>query len=62
MFNPRRYPDFAWNWLARLLFMTGVTFATTFTSLFFASRLSASGQVVRHRRSHRRSSRWSASS
>jgi MFS family permease len=45
VFNPRRYPDFAWNWLARLLFMTGVTFATTFTSLFFASRLTANGQV-----------------
>lgn len=46
VFNPRRYPDFAWNWLARLLFMTGVTFSTTFTSLFFASRLSAGGQVA----------------
>ncbi|MGO4592575.1 MFS transporter [Leifsonia sp. 2TAF2] len=45
VFNPRRYPDFAWNWLARLLFMTGVTFSTTFTSLFFASRLTQSGQV-----------------
>ncbi|NQX35708.1 MFS transporter [Herbiconiux sp. VKM Ac-2851] len=45
VFNPRRYPDFAWNWLARLLFMTGVTFSTTFTSLFFASRLTESGQV-----------------
>lgn len=46
VFNPRRYPDFAWNWLARLLFMTGVTFSTTFTSLFFASRLSENGQVA----------------
>jgi len=46
VFDPRRYPDFAWNWLARLLFMTGVTFTTTFTSLFFASRLSAGGQVA----------------
>lgn len=45
VFNPRRYPDFAWNWLARLLFMMGVTFSTTFTSLFFASRLSEGGQV-----------------
>lgn len=45
VFNPRRYPDFAWNWLARLLFMTGVTFSSTFTSLFFASRLSGSGKV-----------------
>ncbi|MFP7761680.1 MFS transporter [Marisediminicola sp. LYQ134] len=46
VFNPRQYPDFAWNWLARLLFMTGVTFSTTFTSLFFASRLSEGGQVA----------------
>ncbi|KNH17422.1 hypothetical protein ACU18_10395 [Arthrobacter sp. ZBG10] len=46
VFNPRKYPDFAWNWLARLLFMTGVTFASTFTSLFFASRLTASGHVA----------------
>ncbi|MGO4681783.1 MFS transporter [Microbacterium sp. 2MCAF23] len=46
VFNPRRYPDFAWNWLARLLFMTGVTFSSTYTSLFFASRLTTSGQVA----------------
>jgi MFS family permease len=46
VFNPRQYPDFAWNWLARLLFMTGVTFASTFSSLFFASRLTTSGQVA----------------
>ena len=45
VFNPRRYPDFAWNWLARLLFMTGVTFSSTFTTLFYASRLTHSGQV-----------------
>jgi MFS family permease len=46
VFDPRRYPDFAWNWLARLLFMTGVTFSSTYTSLFFASRLTDSGQVA----------------
>lgn len=46
VFNPRHYPDFAWNWLARLLFMMGVTFSTTFTSLFFASRLSDGGKVA----------------
>jgi len=45
VFNPKRYPDFAWNWLARLLFMIGVTLSTTFMSLFMASRLSAGGQV-----------------
>jgi len=46
VFNPSKYPDFAWNWLGRLLFTFGVTFATTFTSLFFAARLSTGGQVA----------------
>lgn len=45
VFDPRVYPDFAWNWLGRLLFNFGVTFATTFTTLFFAARLTESGQV-----------------
>ncbi|MCI1641885.1 MAG: MFS transporter [Actinomyces sp.] len=46
VFKPAQYPDFAWNWLGRLLFNFGVTFATTFTTLFFASRLTTSGQVA----------------
>ncbi len=46
VFSPTAHPDFAWNWLGRLLFTTGQVFATTFTSLFFASRLSASGEVA----------------
>jgi MFS family permease len=46
VFNPAKYPDFAWNWLGRLIFMFGVTLGTTFTTLFFASRLSTSGQVA----------------
>ncbi|SFS16918.1 Major Facilitator Superfamily protein [Microbacterium sp. cf046] len=46
VFNPRRYSDFGWNWLGRLLFNFGVTFATTFTTLFFAARLSEGGQVA----------------
>ncbi len=45
VFNPAAHPDFAWNWLGRLFFMFGVTFATTFTTLFFASRLTDNGQV-----------------
>lgn len=44
VFNPREHKDFAWNWLARLSFNFGVAFATTFTVLFFASRLGG-GQV-----------------
>lgn len=46
VFNPAKYPDFAWNWLGRLLFNFGVTFATTFTTLFFAARLSSGGRVA----------------
>ncbi|WP_395243245.1 MFS transporter [Agromyces sp. MMS24-K17] len=46
VFNPRKHPDFAWNWLGRLFFNFGVTFATTFTTVFFAARLSDSGKVA----------------
>ena len=39
LYNPRRYPDFSWNWLGRFLFYFGLTLNTTFTAFFFASRL-----------------------
>jgi len=39
LFSPRRYPDFAWNWVGRFLFYFGLTLNTTFTAFFFASRL-----------------------
>lgn len=39
LYNPRQFPDFSWNWLARFLFYCGLTFNTTFTAFFFASRL-----------------------
>lgn len=39
IFDPRKHPDFAWNWLGRFLFYMGLTLNTTFTSFFFASRL-----------------------
>lgn len=39
VFNPRRYPDFSWNWLGRALFFFGLTLNTSFTAYFFASRL-----------------------
>lgn len=42
VFNPRRYPDYAWNWLGRFLFYFGLTLNTTFTAFFFASRLGVS--------------------
>ncbi|QFG27045.1 MFS transporter [Actinomadura sp. WMMB 499] len=41
-FDPRRYPDFAWNWLGKFLFMFGVTFNTTFMSFFLAARMGVS--------------------
>jgi MFS family permease len=39
LFNPRRFPDFAWNWAGRFLFYIGLTFSTTFTAFFFADKL-----------------------
>lgn len=42
IFDPRRYPDYAWNWLGRFAFYFGLTLNTTFTALFFASRLGVS--------------------
>ncbi|MFJ9390782.1 MFS transporter [Nocardioides sp. NPDC101246] len=38
VFDPRRHPDFAWNWLGRLLFYFGLTLNTTFTAYFLAAR------------------------
>ncbi|WP_284984482.1 MFS transporter [Arthrobacter sp. efr-133-TYG-118] len=38
LYSPRKYKDFSWNWLARLLFNFGVTFNTTFTLFFITSR------------------------
>lgn len=35
----RRHPDFSWNWLGRFVFTIGMSFATSFTAFFFASRL-----------------------
>ncbi|MCP2167868.1 MFS transporter [Goodfellowiella coeruleoviolacea] len=42
VFNPREHTDYAWNWLGRFLFYFGLTFNTTFTAFFFASRLGVS--------------------
>lgn len=38
-FSPRKYPDFAWNWLGRFLFFIGLYFNTTFGTFFYAQRL-----------------------
>ena len=42
VYNPRRFPDFSWNWLGRFLFYFGLTLNTTFTAFFFADRLGLS--------------------
>lgn len=39
VYNPRRYPDFSWNWLGRFLFYFGLTLSSTFTAFVFAQRL-----------------------
>jgi len=39
VFNPRKAPDFAWNWLGRFALFLGVSFTTTYGAYFFAARL-----------------------
>lgn len=39
VFNPKQYPDFAWNWLGRFLFFFGLTLNTSYTAFFFSERL-----------------------
>ena len=39
VFDVRKHSDFSWNWLGRFLFNFGLTVSTTFTTLFFASKL-----------------------
>ena len=46
VFDPRENPDFAWNWLGKFLFMCGLTFNTTFTAFFLASRMGVSVEQV----------------
>lgn len=44
LFSPKANPDFAWNWAGRFLFMFGVTFNTTFLTLFLSERAGSSVQ------------------
>ncbi|WP_335991210.1 MFS transporter [Glycomyces sp. MUSA5-2] len=46
LFNPKQYPDYSLNWLARFLFYFGITLNTTFTAYFFASRLGMTVEAV----------------
>ena len=46
LFNPRQYPDFAWNWLGRFFFYTGISLNTTYTAYFFSERLGITLEAV----------------
>jgi MFS family permease len=39
VFDPRKHPDFGWNWLGRFIFFMGLYFNTTFGTFFYAQRL-----------------------
>jgi MFS family permease len=39
VFNPRKYPDFGWNWFGRFAFFIGLYLNTTFGTFFYAQRL-----------------------
>lgn len=38
VFDPRRYPAFAWNWLGRFLVYFALSLSTTFTSFYLAQK------------------------
>lgn len=42
LFDPRRYPAFAWAWLGRALFFFGLSLTSSFTTYFYAQRLDVS--------------------
>ena len=46
IYNPRRYPDYSWNWLGRFFFYFGLSLNTTFTAFFFAQRLGVTVEEV----------------
>lgn len=39
VFDPRKYPDFGWNWLGRFIFFVGLYFNTAFGTFFYSQRL-----------------------
>lgn len=46
LFNPRKHPDFSWNWVGRFLFYSGITLNSTYTAYFFADRLGITVEAV----------------
>lgn len=47
-YNPRRYPDFSWQWLGKFCFYGGLALATTFQTFFLAHRLELEVVEVAH--------------
>jgi MFS family permease len=39
LFDPRRHPDFGWNWLGRFILFFGLAFTTTYGTFFLANRM-----------------------
>jgi MFS family permease len=46
LFNPRQYPDYAWNWVGRFFFYMGISLNTTYTAYFFSERLGITVEAV----------------
>ena len=46
VFNPRKVPNYAWNWLGRALLFFGLSFTTTYATYFLAARLHMSVSAV----------------
>ncbi|WP_422933286.1 MFS transporter [Sinomonas sp. P47F7] len=46
VFDPRKAPDFAWNWLGRFVFFLGLYANTTFSAFFYSQRLSTPVEKV----------------
>ncbi len=47
-YNPRRYPDFSWEWLGKFCFHSGLALNTTFQTFFLAHRLGLTVAQVAH--------------
>lgn len=47
-YDPRRYPDFSWEWLGRFFFFSGLALNTTFLAFLFATRLDVEVAEVAH--------------
>lgn len=46
VFDPREFPDFAWNWAGRFVFFLGLSLTTSFTVFFYGQRLGLAPAAV----------------